>query len=144
MANPVCKVLLTDAPIQAPPDAPYGSGAVVDFFGAVRPLEDGQEISGIDYEAHQEMACHQMEQIARNAIQQFNLDSAIVHHRVGFVPAGEASVFVRTTSRNRAEAYRANQWMMDELKKRVPIWKRPKFIAAMNVSRHETESVTSR
>lgn len=119
-----------------------GSGAIVDFFGAVRPLEDGHEISGIDYEAHQTMASHQMERIARDAIQRFNLDSAIVHHRIGFVPAGEASVFVRTTSRNRAEAYRANQWMMDELKTKVPIWKKPKFIAAANVSREEAESVS--
>ena len=144
MANPVCKVLLTDAPLQAPSGAHYGSGAIVDFFGAVRPLEDGGEISGINYEAHQAMASHQMEQIARDAIQQFNLDSAIVHHRLGFVPAGEASVFVRTTSRNRPEAYRANQWMMDELKKRVPIWKKPKFVNAAKVSRHETGSVISR
>ena len=144
MANPVCIVLLTDAPLQAPPGTHQGSGAIVDFFGAVRPLEDGREISGIDYEAHQAMASHQMEQIAGDAIQQFNLASAIVHHRVGFVPAGEASVFVRTTSRNRAEAYQANQWMMGELKKRVPIWKRPKFVTAPKVSRQETESVASR
>lgn len=137
MANPVCKVLLTDAPLHAPQAAYYGSGAVVDFFGAVRPLEDGREISGIEYEAHEAMASHYMEQIARDAIQRFNLDSAIVHHRVGFVPTGEASVLVRTTSRNRIEAYRANQWIMDELKKRVPIWKRPKFVNAKLPSREK-------
>jgi molybdopterin synthase catalytic subunit len=143
MANPVCEVLLTDAALQAPGALPYGSGAVVDFFGAVRPLEDGAEISGIDYEAHATMASHQMEQIARTAIQRFKLDGAIIHHRVGFVPAGEASVFVRTTSRNRNEAYRANQWIMDELKKRVPIWKRPKFVNAEQVSKREAASVSS-
>jgi molybdopterin synthase catalytic subunit len=144
MANPVYRVLLTSAALQAPSDSYCGSGAVVDFFGAVRPLEDGSEISGIDYEAHQAMASHQMEQIARNAVEHFDLNGAIIHHRVGFVPAGEASVFVRTTSRNRAEAYRANQWIMDELKKSVPIWKRPKFIEAQPAARPEPETVTSR
>src|SRR4051812_68318 len=100
MANPVCEVLLTDAPIKAPSGMRHGSGAVVDFFGTVRPLEHGGQISGIEYEAHQEMALHQLEQIARAAISDFGTDSVIVHHRIGFVPAGEASVFVRTTSRN--------------------------------------------
>jgi molybdopterin synthase catalytic subunit len=127
MANPVCEVILTDAALRALPHSHYGSGAIVDFFGAVRPLEGDAEISGIEYEAHRQMAGHQLEKIAREAIERFRLDCAIVHHRLGFVPAGEASVFVRTTSRNRAEAYRANQWMMDELKKSVPIWKRPRF-----------------
>ena len=141
MANPVCEVLLTDAALQAPSGSYYGSGAVVDFFGAVRPLEGGREISGIDYEAHPAMASHQMEQIAHKAIQQFSLDSAVIHHRVGFVPNGEASVFVRTTSRNRTEAYRANQWMMEELKTKVPIWKRPKFVNAAKVAGNERSAV---
>ena len=127
MANPVCEVMLTDAALRALPHSHYGSGAIVDFFGAVRPLEGDAEISGIEYEANQTMASHQLEKIAREAIERFRLDCAMVHHRLGFVPAGEPSVFVRTTSRNRAEAYRANQWMMDELKKNVPIWKRPRF-----------------
>ncbi len=117
---------------------------MIDFFGAVRPLEGEREISGIDYEAHQAMASHQMEQIARRAIETFDLHCAMIHHRVGFVPAGEASVFVRTTSRNRAEGYRANQWIMEELKKNVPIWKRPKFIGAESSAKREPESVTSR
>jgi len=141
MANPVYKVLLTDAPLHAPQTTYYGSGAVVDFFGAVRPHEDGRDISGIEYEAHETMASHQMEQIARDAVQQFSLNSAVVHHRLGFVPAGEASVLVRTTSRNRVEAYRANQWIMDELKKRVPIWKRPRFADAELFSKRETETL---
>ena len=130
MAIPVCEVILTDAALRPPAQSHYGSGAIVDFFGAVRPVEGNGEISGIEYEAHQMMACHQLERIAREAIERFRLDCAIIHHRIGFVPAGEASVFVRTTSRNRAEAYRANQWMMDELKKSVPIWKRPRFTSA--------------
>src|SRR5205085_9936760 len=113
MANTVCEVLLTDGVLQRPQHDCRGSGAMVDFFGIVRPLEDNAEISGIEYEAHRVMATHQMEQIARDAIAKFRLNSALIHHRVGFVATGEASVFVRTTSRNRAESYAANEWMME-------------------------------
>jgi molybdopterin synthase catalytic subunit len=127
MANPVCEVVLTEAALQPADEAQAGSGAVVDFFGVVRPLEHDREIRGIKYEAHPEMAPHQLDQIAREAINKFGLDSAIIRHRVGFVHAGEASVFVRTTSHHRAESYRANQWIMDQLKERAPIWKRPEF-----------------
>jgi molybdopterin synthase catalytic subunit len=133
MANPVCEVLLIDTPLQPAAVPADGSGAILDFFGAVRLLEDGQELSGIEYEAHREMAAHQLENIAREAAVRFELHSAIVRHRLGFVPVGEPSVSVRTTSRNRAECYRANEWIMAELKQRVPIWKRPRFkMAATN------------
>lgn len=96
-------------------------------MGLVRPLEDGHHISGIEYEAHPEMAAHQMEHIAREALTKFELDGVIIHHRTGFVKTGEPSVLVRTESRHRAESYRANEWIMNELKKRVPIWKCPRF-----------------
>jgi molybdopterin synthase catalytic subunit len=142
MANPVCEAILTDAALRIPPHSHYGSGAIVDFFGAVRPLEGDAQISGIEYEAHQTMASHQLEKIAREAIARFQLDCAIVHHRLGFVPTGEASVFVRTTSRNRSEAYRASQWMMDELKKSVPIWKRPRFTSGRKSGQTQTEPAT--
>jgi molybdopterin synthase catalytic subunit len=127
MANPVCEVLLTDTALRAESGAIYGSGASVDFFGMVRPEENDRELAGIDYEAHRPMATHHLEKIAREAISKFGLTGAIIHHRLGFVPVGEASVLVRTTSRHRAESYRANEWIMEELKKSVPIWKQVRF-----------------
>jgi molybdopterin synthase catalytic subunit len=144
MANPVCEVLLTEAALNPSAHDAVGSGAVLDFLGVVRPMEQGREISGIDYEAHHAMATHQMEQIAGEATSKFGLDSVLIHHRVGFVNAGEASVFVRTTSRNRAESYRANAWIMDELKKKVPIWKRPQFKASGQMRADKAEPVSSR
>ena len=137
MANPVCDVRLTGGALQPPNHKYFGSGAVVEFFGVVRPLEQDSEISGIDYEAHQSMALHQLERIAEEAITKFRLDSAVVHHRIGFVAAGEPSVFVRTSSRNRGESYRANEWIMEQLKKRVPIWKQPRFKDAGPVEQAE-------
>jgi molybdopterin synthase catalytic subunit len=141
MANPVCEVLLTEAVLQSCRFGRNGSGAVLEFMGLVRPLEAGRQISGIDYEAHPQMASHQVEQIAREALTKFELERAVIHHRTGFVKAGEASVLVRTESRHRTESYRANEWIMNELKKRVAIWKRPRF--AQSDARPEEEEVSN-
>jgi len=140
MANPVCEVLLTEAELRPPPFGDNGSGAILDFMGLVRPLEDGRQISGIEYEAHPEMACHQLEQIARAALAKFELDGVMIHHRTGFVRTGDASLLVRTESRHRAASYEANQWIMNELKKRVPIWKRARFSESGSV--HGVEHVS--
>lgn len=128
MAISVCEVLITQSPLDLPArGADSASGARVDFWGAVRALEAGKEISGIDYEAHREMAEHQMRGLAESATSKFGLGKVVIHHRVGFVPAGEASVVVRVESAHRAAAFEANQWIMDELKRTVPIWKNPVY-----------------
>jgi molybdopterin synthase catalytic subunit len=128
MANPVCEVLVTDAQLNAPGNqVDLAAGAVVDFRGIVRGFEDGREIGGIDYEAHHKMAEHQLRQIAEEATIQFDLRSVIIHHRIGFVPVGEPSLFMRMCSGHRQGAFQAGRWIVDELKKKVPIWKRPRF-----------------
>ena len=129
MANLVCEILLTEAPLKAPKSNTMGSGALVDFWGVVRRLEDGREIDGIEYEAHREMAEHQLRRIAEQAAENFGLRVVLIHHRVGYIAVGEPSLFLRVTSLHREEAFRASQWIVNELKKKVPIWKRPKFKA---------------
>ena len=130
MANSICQVLLTDTPLAVPGGSlPAEVGGIVDFWGVVRRTEDGASIAGIEYEAHRTMAEHQLRAIAEEGTQSFTLMQLTVLHRVGFVPVGEASLLVRVCSRHRAEAFRASAWIVDELKKRVPIWKRPRFIA---------------
>jgi len=128
MANFVGEVLLTEAPLKAPPQNHYGdAGAAIDFWGVVRRLEDGREIDGIDYEAHRQMAEHQLQRIAEQAARKFGLEHMILHHRIGFIAAGEPSLFLRVCSAHRQEAFRASQWIVTELKKKVPIWKKPRF-----------------
>jgi molybdopterin synthase catalytic subunit len=128
MANPVCEVFVTDAQLNAPGNqVDLAAGAAVDFRGIVRGFEDGREIEGIDYEAHRKMAEHQLRQIAEEATIQFDLRSVIIHHRIGFVPVGEPSLFMRVSSGHRQAAFQAGRWIVDELKKKVPIWKRPRF-----------------
>jgi len=127
MANPVCEVLVTDARLNAPENRVDPTGARVEFQGIVRDSEDRREIEGIDYEAHQEMAEHQLKKIAEQAAMEFELRSVIIHHRIGFVAVGEPSLFMRVCSRHRQAAFEGSRWIVDELKKKVPIWKRPRF-----------------
>src|SRR5438876_936257 len=105
MANFVCEVLLTEAPLEggaqecdatlkvascklqtcATSDVDLAAGAVVDFWGVVRRLEDGHVIDGIDYEAHREMAEHQLKGVAEQAAEKFGLTLVIIHHRIDFI-----------------------------------------------------------
>ena len=135
MAISVCEVSLTEEPLILPegnhdPEA----GAVVVFWGAVRSIEDGRDITGIDYEAHRAMAEHQMRIVAETATEKFEVREIFLRHRIGFVAAGEPSVVVRVTSRHRGAAFSASQWIMDELKRVVPIWKRPVFKEAASLA----------
>jgi molybdopterin synthase catalytic subunit len=128
MANPVCELLFTKAELEEAADWPENScGAIVDFRGIVRGEEQGRNIRGIDYEAHPSMAEHQLQLVARGAMERFGLEIAVIRHRVGFVAVGEASLFARVAAPHRREAIEAMEWLVDELKKRVPIWKHPEF-----------------
>jgi molybdopterin synthase catalytic subunit len=129
MATWHSEILITTSPLQSRPNKWSGAaGASVDFWGVVRTLEDGREISGIEYEAHQTMAQRQMEMIAEAARTEFGLEEVTLQHRIGFVTAGEASLFLRVASAHREAAFRASSWIVTELKKKVPIWKRPLFV----------------
>jgi molybdopterin synthase catalytic subunit len=126
MANLVCDVLLTDASLILPTDVPPAeTGAIVDFWGVVRATEEEGQITGLRYEANRQMAEHQLRGVAEECTETFDLKQLLVHHRIGFVAVGEASLLVRVGSAHRAEAFRASAWIVDELKKRVPIWKHP-------------------
>lgn len=100
---------------------------MVVFWGAVRGTENGREITGIQYEAHREMAEHQMRLLAEKAAEKFETREVFIRHRIGFVPAADPSIVVRVTAGHRGPAFTAAQWIMDELKRVVPIWKQPVF-----------------
>ena len=145
MANLVCEVLLTEALLKTPEnDADPAAGAVVDFWGVVRGLEAGREIEGIEYQAHREMAEQQLRRIAEQAIAKFPLKLIIIHHRLGFIDVGQSSLFVRVASQHRAEAFRASQWVVDELKKKVPIWKGPRFKVGNLRRASQSEAATAK
>src|SRR5690242_6998619 len=120
MANSVCEVLVTESALHAPNrDGAAEAGAIVDFFGVVRKLEGDREIEGIQYDAHAKMAEHQLRVIGDAAGGRFDLKEVVLHHRIGFVPAGEASLFLRVAASHRTAAFDASKWIVDELKKKV-------------------------
>jgi molybdopterin synthase catalytic subunit len=138
MANSVCEILLTEAALKAPAQSGETvAGAIIDFFGVVRKLEEGSEIAGIDYEAHDAMAEHQLRSVAEQAASKFQLNNVIVHHRLGFVRTGEASLFLRVAAEHRAAAFEASKWIVDELKRKVPIWKHPKLKSSPRLGQGE-------
>ena len=121
-----CETKITGEALQVPDDKfSVNEGAVVDFWGVVRAIEDDRVISGIDYEAFEKMAERQLKVVADEAKEQHGLASVIVHHRVGFVPAGEASLFVRVAAQHRKAALEGSAQIVERLKCAVPIWKHP-------------------
>lgn len=102
-----------------------GMGAVVYFLGVVRGSEDGQSISAIEYEAFQKMAEHQFHLLLDELEKRWPLESVRLVHRVGVVKVNEPSLWVEVVAPHRGEAFAACQWLIDEMKRVVPIWKRP-------------------
>ena len=102
-----------------------GMGAAVYFAGVVRDTEDGVPISAIDYEAFQRMAQHQFELIFREMQRLWPVESVRVVHRLGRVKVNEPSLWVEVVAAHRGEAFAACQFLIDEMKRVVPIWKKP-------------------
>ena len=126
MTGPAREIVLTRSPL-APPPPQFSAvaGGTLDFFGTVRGHEGAEAIAGIDYEAHEVMAKRQLDLLADDAFAKFPLLGLILHHRVGFVAAAEPSLFLRVSAAHRGPAFDAAQWLIVELKRRVPIWKHP-------------------
>ncbi len=98
-------------------------GASVLFVGTTRRWTGGKETVQLKYEAYEEMARIQLERLAEEAKQRWSIQNVAIVHRLGEVAVGEASVAVCVSSPHRAAAFEAAQWLIDELKKSVPIWK---------------------
>jgi len=98
-----------------------GDGAVVTFEG--RPRNDNG-IEALHYEAHEPMAQRELEGIREEALKKFPVSEVFIYHRLGRVPVGEVSFKVVVCAPHRREAFDCCAWIVDEVKKRVPIWKR--------------------
>lgn len=102
-----------------------GMGAAVYFAGVVRGHEDESLIEAIEYEAFQRMAEHQFHLIFDAVAQRWPVESIRLIHRIGTVKVGEPSLWVEVVAPHRGEAFAACQFLIDEMKRVVPIWKRP-------------------
>ena len=104
-----------------------GMGAVVNFLGVVRGEEEGKSIYAIEYEAFEKMVTHQFNVLFDEMEGRWPVESVRLIHRIGLVKVNEPSLWVEIVAPHRGEAFAACQWLIDEMKRVVPIWKRPKF-----------------
>jgi molybdopterin synthase catalytic subunit len=102
-------------------------GAVAVFDGIVRNNTRGRPTVYLDYEAYEEMALHQMDRLVEQAIADFDIRDAVIVHRLGRLEIGETSVLIAVASAHRAAAFEACRWIIDTLKRTVPIWKKEYF-----------------
>lgn len=109
-----------------PDAAQAGCGALVSFVGIVRPDRDARhrQVRALFYEAYAEMAERQMQRLIDEARARWWLAAVEVQHRLGLIDAGQISVVVMTAAPHRAEAYAASQFLIEQIKQDVPIWKR--------------------
>lgn len=102
-------------------------GAAVVFEGIVRNHSRGRRTLYLDYEAYEEMALKELEDLAEHALSQYKIRDVAIVHRLGRLKIGETSVLIVVTSAHRAAAFDACRWIIDTLKRTVPIWKKEYF-----------------
>jgi len=100
-------------------------GAAIYFLGVVRATEESKTIDAIKYEAFQRMAEHQFKLLFDEIEKRWPIESIRLVHRVGVVKVNEPSLWVEVVAPHRREAFAACQWLIDEMKRVVPIWKKP-------------------
>jgi MoaE-MoaD fusion protein len=130
--QPTVVAALTRRPIDAAKlaaEAKRGEdGAVVVFDGIVRNHSRGRPTLHLDYEAYEEMALRQMQELGRQARERFGVRQVTLMHRLGRLEIGETSVLIVVASAHRAQAFEACRWLIDTLKQTVPIWKKETFV----------------
>jgi MoaE-MoaD fusion protein len=103
-------------------------GAALVFEGVVRNQTRGRQTLYLDYEAYEEMALQEMESLAAQSLKQFQVRDIAIVHRLGRLEIGETSVLIVVASAHRAAAFDACRWLIDTLKRTVPIWKKEHFV----------------
>ncbi|OGS93455.1 MAG: molybdopterin biosynthesis protein MoeE [Gallionellales bacterium GWA2_59_43] len=99
-------------------------GGIATFLGCARDFSDEREVTQLAFEAYGSMALAEMNKLRDEAITRFGLLDARIVHRIGTIGAGGQIVFIAAGAEHRAPAFDACRWMIDELKQRVPIWKK--------------------
>ena len=125
-----CQLVITTEPINeaallADRTMSANMGAAVYFLGVVRGTEENAAIRALEYEAFQKMVEHQFTLLFDEMERRWPLESVRLVHRVGVVKVNEPSLWVEMIAPHRGEAFAASQWLIDEMKRVVPIWKKP-------------------
>ncbi len=142
--------MITKEPIQlsnffvAP--TPKSCGAIASFVGIVRNHDQGRSVTGLYYDCYESMANRVLESIRQDTLKRYEVTQIHVLHRVGFLPVGQIAIAVAVASAHRKEAFAACEAMVDQIKHRVPIWKKEFFSDGTHAwvsCRHETNCVVS-
>lgn len=108
--------------------ADNAAGGYASFEGWVRDHNEGQSVTRLEYEAFEALANKEGERIVKEAIERFGVLKAACVHRVGSLAIGDIAVWVGVSSKHRAEAFAACRYIIDEVKHRVPIWKKEHYV----------------
>lgn len=100
------------------------TGGLVFFLGKVRDENHGRKVLKLIYEAYPEMAVAEMERIREEALERFPIEEMLIWHRYGELEIGDNTILIIASAGHRREAFEACRWAIDEVKKRVPVWKR--------------------
>ncbi|WP_265768034.1 molybdenum cofactor biosynthesis protein MoaE [Fodinibius salsisoli] len=124
-------IKLTDQPIEVQEAINQASsdsaGAIATFIGTVRNLTDGKRVEKLDFESYEKMALTELQNILDQAKEQWPIQKAAVVHRTGELAISDIAVCIAVSSPHRAEAFEACRFIIDTLKKTVPIWKKEFF-----------------
>src|SRR5574342_916080 len=128
---PVPQVAVTSEPLDSDALASLvdakGDGAVVTFAGLVRDHNLGRQVQFLEYEAYEPLAIRALQRIVDEARELWPDARVAVHHRLGRLEIGEASIVIATASAHRADAFAACRYTIERVKQIVPIWKREHF-----------------
>tara|TARA_Y100001954_G_scaffold216686_1_gene248094 strand:- start:1628 stop:2047 length:420 start_codon:yes stop_codon:yes gene_type:complete len=101
-----------------------GCGSIVSFVGLTRDNEDGFAVRGLEFDAWEDELPKVLRSIAEEAISTFKVSSIVISHRTGFVEPGKEIVCIHVGSAHRAEGFSACSWLISELKRQAPLWKK--------------------
>jgi molybdopterin synthase catalytic subunit len=102
-------------------------GAISLFAGTVREINEGRSVSAIEYSAYMSMASAELERILDEAEARFGVSALVVEHRIGLLGLGDVSVAIATAHQHRTPALDCTRYVIEEIKKRVPIWKKEHY-----------------
>lgn len=103
------------------------AGASVLFLGHVRNHSKGKAVLYLEYEAYEKMAERMIHELVKSAFEGWELEDIKILHRIGTVNLGEIAIAIEVTSAHRHEAYQASRYLIEEIKRKVPIWKKEYF-----------------
>lgn len=110
-----------------------GGGGNVLFSGTTRRFTGNKETVRLEYEAHVPLAEAECARMLKEAAQRWPIRRALIWHRLGSVPVGEVSVLIGVATDHRQEAFKACNWLIDTLKRRIPVWKKEEYRSGQSV-----------